>query len=156
MLDIYNLFEYNIHKVNFVFKKRITLLSVSFACLFLGLSIYLFLRRNTYIHTIMNFSIIDSLYIEHPHNNQFLRFIKYYFIDFLWCFSFNLSLVSVSYSFSKKIIIIYSFISFFVGFIFEIMQLIGFVNGTFDCIDIIMYLIASVLGFAINIKIKEK
>ncbi len=137
-------------------RKRLLLALISFVSISIGLIIYLTLRENTYIHLFVGETFSDKLYIEHSKTNPFIIFIKYYFVDFLWCLSLLFALASISFSFSKKLIIAISIVSFVLGVLFEILQYYCLVNGTFDVADIVMYLIASIVGSAINIELLKE
>lgn len=131
--------------------KRICLLFVSFICVFGGLVIYLTLRQNTFIHLFIGERLSDKLYIQHSQNNFLFIFLKYYFVDLLWGISLSFALIAVTEIVSFKRIIFCSLFSFIFGLLFEIIQYYDLVNGTFDFIDIFMYLIAALISAVINI-----
>lgn len=150
MLDIHKYFEYNINKVNILKHFRQVSLLFSVLALLTGLLIYLVLRENTYINSLIPEhigNIVKYCFKAVPQNS----FIKYYFADFLWCYALNYALCVVQVSISAKKLIVISIVSFLVGIAFEIMQLFSICIGTFDLIDIGMYFAASLLSVVINI-----
>ena len=155
MLDIYIVLEYNIHKVNILDKNRQKFTFFSLASLILGVFIYLILRNDTYFHAYISEDIKSFFYIQ-TDKNFFIDFLKYYFIDFLWGLSLVSALNAVSLLNNKKSILINSIFTIFSGLLFELLQLSGIVNGTFDFIDILMYAVAASIVAVINInKFKE-
>lgn len=149
MLDIYILFEYNIHIMNM--KNRFVFLTLSFISLLSGALIYIFFRSGTYIHLFIEeyFASKTVRFVEK--NNSFIDFLRYYFIDFLWCFSFSCTLSSVSHKFNVFNTITISLFSVFLGVLFELLQNSGCISGTFDYFDILMYVIAGICHAFINI-----
>ena len=110
------------------------------------------MRNDTHFHSFIPEEIKVMFYI-HTNKNIFIDFLKYYFTDFLWGMSLTFALNAVAYSHKKKSIIIKSIITFFVGLLFELAQLFGVINGTFDIADIIMYALAAIITAVININI---
>lgn len=152
MLDIYIILEYNIHKVNILNGSRQKLTIFSLASLFLGIFIYLILRNDTYFHSYIPEYVKSFFYIQIS-ENYITDFLKYYFVDFLWGISLVSALNAVSYSHSKKSTVINSLVSFGVGLLFELLQLLDVISGTFDVIDISMYAVTALTGAVININI---
>lgn len=124
-----------------------------------GLTIYLLFRSNTYIHRVLFefFNIKrETALIPFQTNNVIVNFLSYYFVDGLWCYAFVFSLVAFSCRLSEIKIVLIGLFVFLSGVVLEVLQNRGFINGTFDWIDIAMYLIAATLAIAINLKIIRK
>lgn len=133
-------------------KKRVILTLLAIFSLITGLLIYLFLRKDTYLHGYFSADLCNYVYVN-VKRNFWTDFIRYYLPDFLWAFAFGAALTAVSYSHNRIVIILFSVVSFFVGVIFELLQLCCVINGTFDFADILMYAVAALTCAAINIKL---
>ena len=131
-------------------KKRIILSIISFFSIAAGLLIYLIFRNDTFIHAFLPQSVCDFFYVE-PERNAFTDFVKFYLCDFLWAFSFACALTCFSYSFNKKRLVINSLIVLVCSVLFEVMQLLGVLSGTFDFADIFAYAVAVLFSTAFNI-----
>ena len=111
--------------------------------LVLGGLIYIFFRRESYV-SILFYEIFN---IENKEFVESGSFVGIYLGDFLWAFSFSLFLhmiylptVNASFVLSSIVVIM--------GVIYEICQSKGFISGTGDIIDALIYLFAA---FAVNI-----
>lgn len=152
MLDIHNYFEYNIHKVNILKSFRVFLLAESVLFLISGLLIYLFFRSGTFIHEFA--SELTGFNFENPvlpQNNLFIDFLRYYFVDFLWLASFFNAYLAVRSKITYVSVLSSFIVAFLTGVIYELLQRFGIISGTFDLVDIIMYLTAGVFSAAVNI-----
>ncbi len=158
MLDIYIYLEYNMNDMNINNKIRCYFIFISIISLCLGLMIYIFLRDGTFIHSALPSGLREAAceVCKKTGNNFFADFLRYYFADFLWCLSLNFALLAVAELKSKKTLYTIAMISAFLGVVFEFAQYIGLTSGTFDFIDIFMYIIASVSAVAISIKILKR
>lgn len=154
MLDIYILCEYNILMMNI--KCRILFFFLSFITLFIGFSIYIFLRDGTYIHLFLEKSVFLNQLPKVTVTNPLTNFLGYYFVDFLWGLSLSFFLTAVAYKITFKSIILISAISSISGVVFELGQCFSVINGTADFIDVSMYLAASVFCAVFNIVIFKK
>lgn len=127
---------------------RIVNLFISAASLLGGIIIYIIFKNNEYL------SIIDFLNnFKCEIKNPFTEFLKNYFADFLWAFSFCSALISFWYKADKKSVVVIGISVSLFGILFEVCQLFRFVKGTFDFMDILMYCSASVMYIVLNIKI---
>lgn len=133
-------------------KKRVILTLLAIFSLITGLLIYLFLRKDTYLHGYFSADLCNYVYVN-VKRNFWTDFIRYYLPDFLWAFAFGAALTAVSYSHNRIVIILFSAVSFLIGVLFEFVQYFGIVNGTFDYFDILMYAVAALTCAAINIKL---
>lgn len=136
---------------------RYRLKSALLSMLFLisGLAIYAFMRSDTYFHELLPQGLRESLFgiSNAVPDNILTDFLRFWFVDFLWCLSLNFALIYVSSEANKKNFIITSCVSFSAGAVFEIAQKFSIVSGTFDVFDIMMYAAASVLCAALSIKL---
>lgn len=154
MLDIYIFCEYNIHIMNI--KYRLFLAVLSIASLFTGLLVYVFFRESTYIHLMLNKIGLEIDFYNLKVNNGFVSFLKYYLVDYLWCFSLSFLLSAISYELKFTTIISNSLLATFLGIFFEWAQKIGLINGTADFCDLVMYVLAGFCHAFINIKLSNK
>ncbi len=119
----------------------------------LGLGIYLFCYKTTYINT----AFTDVFGISLPYiyyDNAFHRFITSWACDMLWAYSLTFALYLCFKVFKKPLIITTATSSLFAVTI-ELLQINGVINGTFDILDIISELLAISLAIII-IKCFEK
>ena len=79
-------------------------------------------------------------------NTHFLVFIRNYIPDFLWMVSFYFFSINYSQRITKNYIIFTSIYTFALGLIFELLQLVNIVRGTFDILDIATYIISILLA----------
>lgn len=132
-----------------IHKKEMLLSLVS---LILGLLIYIFFRKGTYIHTLLK---IHSSFCLSELNFIGSDFIKYYLPDFLWAFSLTNALITVSDKTKKEVFII-GFAVILLSALWEILQLLKIVSGTFDFVDCFIYLFAVVTAVALTTERKRK
>ena len=130
-------------------KKCVNLILCIFTLLVGGV-LYITLRPTTHIAILFgNIEIINC--VQNQLSAFDLYFFRYYLPDFLWCFSLCCGLISI---FNPKTtgLLICSTVSFICGSMWEFLQHINVLSGTFDFIDITMYLTAVMLAALINIK----
>ena len=115
--------------------------------LVLGLGIYLFCYKTTYINTaftnIFGFSL-PYIYFD----NAIYRFITCWACDILWAYSLTFALY-LCFKVFKSPLIITSVTTSLFAVIIELLQINKVINGTFDILDIISELVA--ISFAIII-----
>lgn len=130
--------------------RRITFAVTSAASITVGAIIYVLFRPNSYIaifvDNIVDFGIIRQILADGSND-----FLKFYLPDFLWAFSLCFCLYSILDAL-KNGMIISSLITFFCSVTWEILQLLNFVSGTGDLIDIIMYLLAVICAASLTFK----
>lgn len=119
-----------------------------FLPLAVGLCVYLFFRKSTYINRVFGFE--PNLQI----NSCLGLFVKCWLCDILWAYALTHALHFALYAFKHKILIS-AILSICVAVSFELLQLFGRVSGTFDILDI-LFQIAAVLLAAALIKRREK
>ncbi len=132
-------------------KRRCYILVHSVVSLTIGLSCYLLFRRNTIIHKILNCQDLFGLSEKRFFADCQLR---YYLPDFLWCYSLSMLLYAVWYP-QNKIHLIPIFSAFF-GIVWELLQLLSIVNGTFDLADCTIYILASAFSYYLFKREKSK
>lgn len=154
MLDIYICFEYNMNVMNIVRRIRLFYLLLALVSLVIGTVIYIFLRQGTYIHNALPEFVICKLIAIYSFipKSPAIDCLRYYFVDFLWCFSLNFSLYAVLSFQSHIVSICISLLSAFLGFGFEMAQFFSLISGTYDFLDILMYIVASLCAVMINNK----
>ena len=102
-----------------------------------GALIYVFAGGNTYINKIIT---VPSI----PKNDTiFGELVRCYLADALWAYALTFSLSIFINRFCAGVI------AFSFGLIWEIYQKYSIISGTFDIVDIIMYLAASMLAVLI-------
>ena len=114
----------------------------------------MFLRSDTYIHQFIYF------FIELPNfddmQNALVVFLKYYFVDALWCYALFFALAAVWLHQKKDILLIFICCALY-GIVWELLQAGKFITGTFDVIDILMYLTADTVAvWIIKNKVTEE
>lgn len=128
--------------------------AVAIISLLLGLICYLFFREKTYVSEIFD-SILNLKSIRSSFKFLENDFLKFYFPDYLWAVSFSCCLHII---FKPKIvgsIICTAVISLF-GIVFELLQLIGIINGTGDIFDVCLYILGCFTVNIITLKRGEK
>ncbi len=78
-------------------------------------------------------------------------FLMYYLPDFLWGFSLS-CLLQAFCVYSFKGTVLCCCITAIYGCVWELLQWLSILGGTGDYLDIIMYLLASILCLIINLK----
>lgn len=132
---------------------RISYILCALISLSLGVLIYLVFRRETYLHILLP-EIIDLNFEylrEVTKESEFVSFLKYYFVDFLWGLSLSFSLLSVVNFKKISRVLFVSVVSVLWGILWEISQLTSLTKGTFDYLDILMYILAVIVAALINI-----
>lgn len=116
--------------------RKQTLISVIVLCI--GIIIYILFK----------FDVLNK-------SNIILAFIRNYLLDGLWAMSFSFAIVYFFKNISKKYLLITSLYVILMGIIFEVLQFVHFVNGTFDYIDIMTYIIFAIISYFIEKYILE-
>ena len=117
-------------------KNKITFYIFGILSLFIGGIIYIVFRENTYISKLFNNYIFVSKLKNHlPFLDN--NFIKYYFPDYLWAFSLSNGL-HIIYLPNFKNSLLCTLVVWACGTIYELLQFLNIVSGTYDIIDILM------------------
>lgn len=121
-----------------------------FVSLLAGLLIYLFYRPNSYISILLQryVSFDLNLGLFDVFNN---KFIKFYFVDYLWAFSLSCGLHLI---FMPRRIGTYAItaVVFLYGMIYEVLQLCSIIDGTGDILDVLLYALAGITVNIINLQ----
>ena len=105
--------------------------------LLIGALIYVLVGGNTYINKII------TIYPMLKNDTVFGELLRFYLADALWAYALTFSLSIFINNFCAGVT------AFSFGLIWEISQKYSIISGTFDIIDIIMYLAASMLAVLI-------
>lgn len=118
--------------------------------LIIGGFFYILFRETTYIGR-----LFGKLYFVQDLRKAFAflscDFLKYYLPDYLWCFALGCGLCVIDTA-SPKSVFIWATVAVSCGFLWEIMQYIGFINGTGDIWDMLMYFVAGISCIIINLR----
>lgn len=102
-------------------------------------------------------TLLVGILIYYLYNTQFLvkadiisSFIRNYVPDFLWLLSFYSLSAHFAKDLTKHYIIVTAMYVIILGVLFEILQLTGVVNGTFDIFDIITYIVSTIFACLIE------
>lgn len=125
-------------------------LLASIIALALGGSLYILFRENSYIGQLFSGSACVQM-LRSELNSTSCDLLKYYLPDLLWGLSLGCGLVAIRNSGIRDIVLCAG-IAFACGFLWELLQLVGVVGGTGDCVDVLMYLLGSALCVQINLK----
>lgn len=124
--------------------------SMIISSLIFGLLIYLGFRDNLIINKLIHGMIIKDYCLSASLPNWFV----YSLPDALWMFALILLIVTIwDFDFTKSCIA-WIIISFLTGVLFEILQKLKMINGTFDYIDLIFMIIASILPILLTFKVR--
>ena len=115
--------------------------------LLIGLVIYLFCYRGTYINTTVQ-NIFDISLPYFYHDNVFHYFLTCWACDVLWAYSLTFSLYSCFQYFYNSTLIS-GVISGAFALIIEFLQLFDFISGTFDILDILLEFSAIIVAVII-------
>lgn len=132
----------------FMKRKILTFFINIFLPLAVGLCIYLFFCKGTYINSVL------GVEFNFTFNSWLGVFVKSWACDILWAYALTHSLYFALYAFKHKLVIS-AILSVFITTAFELLQLFGKVNGTFDILDI-LFQIAAVFSAVQVIKRREK
>ncbi len=117
--------------------------------LFLGLMIYLFMKRGTYINSFLG--------VDFHYNPKTVIgiFIVNWFCDFLWSYALVFALYFVLSPFKNKLLFS-CLISTLLGFTLEFLQGANILSGTFDWWDIVIEFIGIFVATLIINKLNKK
>ena len=115
--------------------------------LVIGLEIYLFCYRTTYINSVFT-QVFDFSLPYIYYDNAFHRFITCWACDMFWAYSLTFALYLCFKTFKRPLIIASVTSSLFAIFI-ELLQINGTINGTFDILDILTEIVAILLAITI-------
>ncbi len=128
-------------------RKNLFLVANIIIPLFIGLAIYLFCYKNTYINSFFE----NVFHFSPPYfyfNSPFHQFIISWLCDILWSYSLTFGLYFCFKDFNKPLTISIA-LAVFLAIVMESLQLFGYVSGTFDAYDIIFEIAAILLAVII-------
>lgn len=118
---------------------------ISFILMLIGAMIYIIFRQDVYFLMCFPTELLTKLKIDVDYANCSIG--TYFFIfclpDSLWYASL-LTFQSACYE-RRKITIILLYASIFLPFIYEFLQKIGIIAGTFDIMDLLTYLLTLII-----------
>ena len=120
----------------------------------IGGTIYIVCKPDSHIS-----NLFDNVYIIEILRDSFSKIncsILYFYVpDFLWGFSLTCGLVAIL---TNKYIDIFicGFIALICGVIWEVLQYFNIASGTFDFLDILMYLSAAIVVVIFNLRSFKK
>ena len=79
-------------------------------------------------------------------SNNFCSIIRNYLPDICWTFSFFFMSINFTSNITKKSVIVNSLFVLFIALIYEFLQYHKIIGGTFDLIDISLYIVSVVLA----------
>ena len=113
--------------------------------LLLGLVLYLFLNREAYISKVIYDIVpIKSSFFS---DNIFVKILRNYGADLLWSASFTMIIQTILLCDKKRSYFL--ILSSLLGVFYELMQRFGITTGTADIVDVIVYIIGSLLAIII-------
>lgn len=124
--------------------KKVILIIISIVLLFLGLLLYLLLNQETYVSKAILTVIPIRITIA---ENIFVRILKGYAADLLWSASFTMIIQFIVWFEKKKIK--YLILCCLLGIVYELMQFFRITSGIADIVDVIVYILGSLLAIII-------
>lgn len=79
-------------------------------------------------------------------SNNFCSIIRNYLPDICWTFSFFFMSINFTSNITKKSVIVNSLFVLFIALIYEFLQYHKIIGGTFDLIDISLYIVSVILA----------
>lgn len=122
---------------------RVCLLHIGVA-LSAGLLLYLLLRQNTYLHTILE----AVFHFEFPNircRSALLQFAANWLGDFLWAYALCFALYRILSPFRRRLLLAVLSTTA-LGMLLEYLQKVQIISGTFDFLDIFAEAAAAVLA----------
>ena len=125
---------------------RVFALVQAVIALFTGFIIYMLFREKTFIHMVFCFPY-ESVFSNYTFWGSTL--IRYYLPDFLWGYSLTAILYSIYPPNRKLFDIVPILLASFTGIFFEGMQTLEVFSGVGDMIDVLFYILATVVAYII-------
>lgn len=127
-------------------KKKTFNIFLSLLSLSIGGFIYISTRPDSYVSVVAE-SVISLDNLRACFSFLDIELIKYYLPDFLWSLSLTCALFAINRSTVQV-----AGIAAICGVLWEVGQATGLISGTADILDILMYLIATIVAVLINKK----
>ena len=89
-------------------------------------------------------------------SNIILSTIRNYLPDICWTFSFYFSSINFAFNISKNYIVLNSVYVLLISMLFELLQYFGIIKGTYDTVDIFIYIFSIMIACLIEIKMRRK
>lgn len=120
-------------------KRKILLLNAIVPVLIGAIVYYLFFPKVVFVKIVDNLLGV-SYHIPVGVDNVFIKFIRFYLLDFLWAYALTAIVILIFENDKRVFGLIFIF-----EIILELMQLHPFIRGTFDVCDIGGEILASIL-----------
>ena len=124
--------------------KKVILIIISVVLLLLGLLLYLLLNQEAYVSKAILAVIPVQITIA---ENIFVKILKGYAADLLWSVSFTMIVQFIVWSEKKKVK--YLILCCLLGIVYELMQYFRITSGIADIVDVIVYILGSLLAIII-------
>lgn len=124
--------------------KKVILIIISVVLLLLGLLLYLLLNQEAYVSKAILAVIPIQITIA---ENIFVKILKGYAADLLWSVSFTMIVQFIVWSEKKKVK--YLILCCLLGIVYELMQYFRITSGIADIVDVIVYILGSLLAIII-------
>ena len=89
-------------------------------------------------------------------SNIILSTIRNYLPDICWTFSFYFASINFAFNISKNYIVLNSVYVLLISMLFELLQYFGIIKGTYDTVDIFIYIFSIMIACLIEIKMRRK
>lgn len=89
-------------------------------------------------------------------SNFIFKILRNYFSDMCWAFSFFFMSIIFTSNITKKSLLINSVYVLTIAIIFELLQYFKYVKGTFDVIDVFVYIVSTIIACLIEKKLRRK
>ena len=90
------------------------------------------------------------------YNETFCLLIRNYIPDVCWTISFFFTSINFTKNITKNDLFINSIYVFLIAYLYEISQFFNIVKGTFDLIDIVIYLLAIIIADILEMEWRKK
>ena len=136
--------KYNLLRIVAMRNKKVILIIISVVLLLLGLLLYLLLNQEAYVSKAILAVIPIQITIA---ENIFVKILKGYAADLLWSVSFTMIVQFIVWSEKKKVK--YLILCCLLGIVYELMQYFRITSGIADIVDVIVYILGSLLAIII-------
>lgn len=89
-------------------------------------------------------------------SNIILSTIRNYLPDICWTFSFYFANINFAFSISKNYVVLNSVYVLLISMLFELLQYFGIIKGTYDIMDIFIYILFIMIACLIENKMRRK
>ena len=144
--------KYNLLRIVAMRNKKVILIIISVVLLLLGLLLYLLLNQEAYVSKAILAVIPIQITIA---ENIFVKILKGYAADLLWSVSFTMIvqfivfILAIKATSSEKNKLKYLILCCLLGIVYELMQYFRITSGIADIVDVIVYILGSLLAIII-------